>query len=468
MKRRRIMKKVMNLLFVLVLLGSGLLAACGPQATPMPTEPPAATEPPAPEPTEAPAEKVTITFAGRAVSDSALEARDKALQDFAEKYPNIIVEREELPHADFWVKIPAEIAAGTGPDVIELPYLEQAVTFAAKGMLEPLDSYVDGPNGMDREDWLPEVLNYGVYGGKLMVLPMALMLTGLAYNKDMFDAAGVSYPTDDWTWDDMLDAAKKLTLDANGKNAEDPDFDPEAIVQWGIYTWWWNSDFDLYLWTFGGDWLNEDATECTLDSPQAIEAITFYGDLTQKYHVAPYIRELAPAHGHPAFMESKVAMAFIDIVNIALVDESGVNWDMAVIPYKKDVGTRVAFLFGDGVAVLKGSKNKEAAWELAKFMASHWDPELAKVGYGFPALKSAVKATETVEVSPKVKVLQKMYEAGWPHAIRATDYAGMVVEPCNTIMEGVLTKGAQPDYKALMEEANEQCNMALQDAPKLE
>jgi hypothetical protein len=35
-------------------------------------------------------------------------------------------------------------------------------------------------------------------------------------------------------------------------------------------------------------------------------------------------------------------------------------------------------------------------------------------------------------------------------------------------MEGVLTKGAQPDYKALMEEANEQCNLALQDAPKLE
>jgi len=462
------MKRKVSLLLVLVLLGSGLLAACGPKTTPVATEPPAVTEAPTSPPAEAPAEEVTITFAGRAVSGAPLEARDRALEGFAEKYPHITVEREELPHADFWVKIPAEIAAGEGPDVISLPYLEQAVTFAAKGMLEPLDSYVDGPNGMDREEWLPEVLKYGVYGGELMVLPKVLMITGLAYNKDMFDAAGVAYPTDEWTWDDMLAAAKKLTLDANGKNAEDADFDPEAIVQWGIYTWWWNSDFDLYLWTFGGDWLNEGATECTLDSPQAIEAITFYGDLTQKYHVAPYIRELAPAHGHPAFMENKVAMAFVDIGNIGLVDESGVNWDMSVIPYNQDVGTRVAFMYGDGIAVLKGSEHKEAAWELAKFMASEWDSELAKEGYGFPPLKSSMEEMKAMDISPKVKVLMKMYEAGWPRAIRATDYAGMVIEPCNTIMEGVLTKGAQPDYKALMEEANEQCNLALQDAPKLE
>jgi len=294
------------------------------------------------------------------------------------------------------------------------------------------------------------------------------MITGLAYNKDMFDAAGVAYPTDEWTWDDMLAAAQKLTLDANGKNAEDPDFDPDAIVQWGIYNWWWNSDFDLYLWTFGGDWMNEDATQCTLDSPQAIEAITFYGDLTQKHHVAPYLRELAPAHGHPAFMENKVAMAFIDIGNIGLVDESGVNWDMSVVPYKKDVGTRVAFMYGEGIAILKGAENKDAAWEFAKFMASEWDSELAKEGYGFPPLKPAMEEMKAMDISPKVKVLMKMYEAGWPRAIRATDYAGIVIEPCNTIMEEVLAKGAKPDYEALMKTANEQCNQALQEAPKLE
>jgi multiple sugar transport system substrate-binding protein len=460
------MKRVTNLLLVLVLLGGGLLTACGPTATPAPTAPPAATATPAPPPTATPVEKVTITFAAVAAADTVLEMRDKALEKFAAEHPNIIVEREELPHADFWVKIPAEIAAGEGPDVIQLPYFEQAVTFAAKGMLEPLDSFIDGPNGMDRDDWLPEVLRYGVYGGKVMILPITVMLNGLAYNKDMFDAAGVAYPTDEWTWDDMLAAAKKLTLDANGRNAEDSDFDPEAIVQWGIYTWWWNSDFDAYLWTFGGDWLNEDATECTLDSAQAVEAITFYGDLTQKYHVAPYLRELAPAHGHPAFMEKKVAMAGIGSPQFPDVDASGVNWDVAVVPYKKDVGTRTVFMFGDGIAMLKGSKNKEAVWEFIRFMAgSERTRTQAEAGLGFPPLKSAI---EGLELSPKAKVLQRALEAGWTRAIRATDYSGIVVNPCNTIMEGVLSKGAKPDYEALMKTANEECNQALQEAPKLE
>jgi len=458
------MKRAINLLLILVLLGGGLLAACGP--TPAPTASPAATATPAPPPTATPVQKVTITFAAVAESGNVMEARNRALEKFAAEHPNIIVEREELPHADFWVKIPAEIAAGEGPDVIQLPYLEQAVTFAAKGMFEPLDSFIDGPNGMDRDDWLPEVIKYGVYGGKLTVLPGVMMLTGLAYNKDMFDAAGVAYPTDDWTWDDMLAAAKKLTLDANGRNAEDPDFDPEAIVQWGIYTWWWKTDFAHYLWTFGGDWLNEDATECTLDSPQAIEAITFYGDLTQKYHVAPYLRELAPAHGHPALMEEKVAMAIFGSPRFPDVDASGINWDVAMIPYKKDVGVRANLMFGDGVAMVKGAKNREAAWEFIKYWAgTERIHASAAAGLGFPALKSAM---EGLEFSPKMRVLQGMLEAGWPHSIRATDATGMTVNPCTTIMEEVLAKGAKPDYEALMKTANEECNQALQEAPKLE
>jgi len=457
------MKRVINLLLVLFLLGSGLLTGC---VLATPSAPPAETAAPAPPPTETPVEEVTITFAAVAESGTVLEVRDKALEKFAEEHPNIIVKREELPHADFWVKIPAEIAAGEGPDVILLPYLEQAVTFAAKGALEPLDSFIDGPNGMDRDDWLPEVLKYGVYGGETRVLPVSVMLHALAYNTDMFDAAGVSYPTDDWTWDDMLAAAKKLTLDANGKNAEDPDFDPENIVLWGIYTWWWNSDFDHYLWTFGGDWLNEDATECTLDSPQAIEAITFYGDLTQEHHVAPYLRELGPAHGHPAFMEGQVAMVLTGANTVPDIDASGVNWDVALVPRDKDVGEAANMMFGNGIAMVKGAENQEAAWEFIKYWAG---PEntlaLAQAGLGFPPSKSAM---DQMEVSPKTEIYQKMLEEGWTRAIRATDYAGIVINPCNTIMEGALSKGAEPDYEALMKAANDECNLALQDAPKLE
>ena len=73
-----------------------------------------------------------------------------------------------------------------------------------------------------------------------------------------------------------------------------------------------------------------------------------------------------------------------------------------------------------------------------------------------------------LEVSPKAEICQRMLEEGWTRAIRATDYGGIVINPCNTIMEGVLSKGAKPDYEALMKTANEECSQALQEAPKLE
>jgi len=414
---------------------------------------------------EATNEKITIKFAARFESGNVQVNRDRVLEKFAQEHPNITVVREELPHADFWVKIPAEIAAGQGPDVISLPYFEQAVTFAAKGLLEPLDPFIDGSNGVDRKDFYSDIMQYGVYGGNVLVMPQAIMTTGLGYNKDMFNKAGVAFPTDDWTWDDMLAAAKKLTLDSKGRNAEDANFDPNSIVQWGIYTWWWNSDFDLYNWTFGGSWLSADGTKCVLDTPETLAAITFYGDLTQKYHVAPYLRELAPAHGHPALMDKKVAMAFVDIGNIQMVNGSGINWDMAVVPHQKGSDERAAFLYGEGVSIMKDSKNKEAAWELVKALVlSDWDPVLALEGYGFPPTRSVMSK---LEFSPKVKVLQSMFEKGWGKAILATDYNGIVIETAKILIEGALRPGPYPDYKKLLEEASVQCNQALSEAPKL-
>lgn len=410
-------------------------------------------------------EPVVIRFAARSESGNVQVARDKKIEQFEKENPNIRVEREELPHADFWVKIPAEIASGEGPDVIELPYLEQGVSFAARGLLAPLDSYMDGENGIDRSDLIEDISNFGVYGGDTLLLPIAVMTTGLGYNKDMFDTAGVDYPDVDWTWDDMLAAAKKLTLDSNGNNAESADFNPDDIVQWGIYTWWWNSDFDLYMWTFGGDWLSEDGTECTLNTPEVLEALTFYADLTQKHHVAPYVRELAPAHGHPALMEEQVAMAFVDVGNIILVEESGINWDIAPVPYNAEVGTRAAFLYGNSVGILNDSENKDAAWELVKFLSSsEMDSELVKEGYGFPAFKSQY---DVLEFSPKVSVQAQMVEDGWTKAILTADYDGVVVSPANTFIATALTKGEYPDYQALLEQANAECNLALQEAPAL-
>ena len=106
--------------------------------------------------------------------------------------------------------------------------------------------------------------------GDLYAMPYAFVMSVLHYNKDMFDAAGVAYPTDDWTWDELLEAAKALTKDFDGDG---------KIDQWGLY---FKPDYyvlDAMIYAFGGRVLSEDLTQVMLDSDEAEAAVQFLVDL---------------------------------------------------------------------------------------------------------------------------------------------------------------------------------------------
>ena len=96
--------------------------------------------------------------------------------------------------------------------------------------------------GADLDDFYPGPLKQFRWQDKLWGLPDTAAPELVFYNKAMFDAAGLAYPTDNWTFEEMRQAAIQLTLDANGRNPTDPDFDPDTIVQWG-----WNSSLN-HLW----------------------------------------------------------------------------------------------------------------------------------------------------------------------------------------------------------------------------
>ncbi len=116
------------------------------------------------------------------------------------------------------------------------------------------------------------------------------------YNKTMFDAAGLEYATDAWTYEDMREAAVQLTLDSAGRNPTDPDFDPENIVQWG-----WNGSL-TFFWqrhlvrAFGADWcLNEDCSLMDFTSPEVVAAASWWASLVQEDRAALH----DPYGGHP-------------------------------------------------------------------------------------------------------------------------------------------------------------------------
>jgi|GEM_PF-4559294 len=279
---RKIMFSLVALSVVFVLLISG----CAPKATPVPAEPPAAEEPAAEEPAaeepvaeeptaeESPeeAEPVILRMAVFIIP-AWMDYYTQKAEEFHEVYPNIMVETELVGAEEYFVDMALQLAAGVGPDLIFVCNTVNFPEFAAAGYLVPLDSYVE-QHGVDLADYVPEAIEGATWEGELYALPDSFHngVSILYYNKTMFDEAGIAYPTDEWTYDDMAAAAAQLTKDTDGDG---------LIDQYGWYPLEFTRNIAENATTmrsFGCSWMDESGTTSQADSPECLEAIQFVYD----------------------------------------------------------------------------------------------------------------------------------------------------------------------------------------------
>ena len=181
--------------------------------------------------TPLPAEPITLRFT--TLSGPEFQEGYGAIVDkWNAEHPEIQVQYETYPWGDYWVKIPAMYAASNPPDVLWTSMGEVDATWVSRGLFAPLDEFIDGPNSLDHTDWEPLIWEYGIFEDQVFLINTIANLPALAYNKDAFDAVGLEYPDDTWTWDDVLAAAMQVTTDVNGLHPEDAGFDsdrgPEA------------------------------------------------------------------------------------------------------------------------------------------------------------------------------------------------------------------------------------------------
>ena len=201
------MKKGRSLLFVLmtsvILLGGLILSACTPAATATP--PPTAT---AVRRDDVPVSTIMGTIRiGSWDSGPALEPFNAAIKSFEAANPEAKVQLESVP-TEYGPKLLTQFAAGTAPDVFQVGDGDVS-TFAAQGVLEPLDPYITGDNPLDMDVFFPGVAAIGKVGDQTYLLTKDYSPLVLFYNKKLFDAAGVAYPTAEWTWDDMRAARQE-------------------------------------------------------------------------------------------------------------------------------------------------------------------------------------------------------------------------------------------------------------------
>lgn len=288
--------------------------------------------------------QVVVRYLEFSSSGGNEENLDAIVQAFEEENPDIDVQVETTPYADYFTKLQTAVAGGTAGDAFELNY-ENFVTYAEGGTLAELD--VDG------EAYTTSLLEAFQRDGKQLGLPESFSDVVLFYNKDLFDAAGVPVPTSDWTWADERAAAQQLTDAAAGVFG---DYQPATF-----------HEFYKALAQAGGQFLTDDGSATAFDSPEGIAAATW---LTEKSGtVMPTEAQGAgtPDYDSTLFKDGKLAMWHSGIWMFGPLADVPFAWDIVVEPGD---ATQASAMFTNGVVVNAASEHPEEAQAWLEFLTS--------------------------------------------------------------------------------------------------
>lgn len=277
--------------------------------------------------------------------------------EFEKSHPNIKVEVQNEPGQRAMEKLMARVAAGNPPDVMSI-HGAYFMPMAGNGSLLALDPLIEQDQDFDLEDFYPSLVQTCRYQQKLYSLPRYTSVYVLFYNKDLFDAAGLEYPDDTWTWDDYLAAAKRLTV-----KSSDPD-----KRRYGAVIDFWGARIYPWIWSAGGEILDKQQRKCLLDQPPAQEALQFLVDLRLKYGVCPPNTIADKKTNIAVFTNGHAAMFQTGAWDIQTMKEAKtLRWGVAPLPKRKQHAT---LLGTENYAIAKETKHPKEAWELFKFLLS--------------------------------------------------------------------------------------------------
>jgi multiple sugar transport system substrate-binding protein len=312
----------------------------------------------------------------RVWTGSSSPVEDKYKQDqvaaFMKANPDIKVDLQILP--DYGTQIQAAFASGDYPEVFtvgqgDFPSRADSGVIAAGGDKIP-----------DQADIYPGLLAAFTKDGTPYCVPKDFSTLGLLYNKDMFDKAGVAYPTADWTWKDMQDAAKKLTSgDVVGFSAT-PDYN-----RWMAF-----------LYGNGATAFDADG-KSTINSPEAVAALDFYNSFV-KDGTGKTPKDLDSGWGGEAFGKGKAAMVVEGNWAIGFLADTypDLKWGVAEIPAGPSAnGKKGTLTFTECWAVGANAKDAtaDAAWKLVNYMTDK-DGEMNVATAGFGVMPSRASAAD--------------------------------------------------------------------------
>ena len=305
---------------------------------------------------------------------------------------------------NYWTLLEAGASGGTMPDVFWM-HSNTAQMYMENDLLLDLDDYIANDESMDMSKFYQGIVQlYTRSDGKVFALPKDHDTICLLYNKAIFDQYGVDYPTADWTWEDMYEAAKKITEASKG------DVYGMAMNTSNNQDGWYNLIYD-----YGAEVITEDHKGTTIGSPEGKAGMEMVRKLLS---VGAPQAVVAETGTDSLFQSGKCAMITQGswMINSFYKAENHADYYWALLPYADvngngqcDDGERQSCYNGLGWAASASTSNPDACYSLISYLCSEpsqiKQAELGVTMAGMEGVSEAFgKAFEGMDVSPFIEM----------------------------------------------------------------
>ncbi len=289
--------------------------------------------------------------------------------------PGIKVEIADTPSADYTTKLSVMLNGGSDVDAFWIKDGDTTGGLAAKGQLADLSEYITR-DGINLADYSGLAERFEM-NGKIVALPASTGYYVLFYNKDIFDAAGIEYPSNDMTWAQWEELCAKLT---SGEGAD---------KKYGGFLHTWQACVQ--------NWGVQDGQHTIMDTDYSFFKPAY--EMALRMQDAGTIMDYATLktgsiHYSSPFLQGNVATLpmgtwfLTTIIQKKTAGESDVNWGVATLPHPENVEAGWTVGSVTPIAINENSKNKDAAWEFVKFVTSEEGAKIYSEGFAIPSRSS--------------------------------------------------------------------------------
>jgi multiple sugar transport system substrate-binding protein len=318
-----------------------------------------------------------------------------------EKYPEITVELTNASWNDYWTKMPTQLASNNAPCIVtmQMGYMPQF-----KSSLKPLDEGMLADAGIKTADFAPVSLTALQSDGTQYAVPWDFGPYLLYYNKDMFKAAGVPEPTDDWTASDFVDAGKKLST--GGKYGFMINDSIDAVQQWGP--------------TLAGVQAVTKDNKLDVDNDKVESVVSWYADLVKQGIAAPIAASNQQSTTGSAYMSGTAAM-YVDGPWSMYNVKSTAKFDAGVVMLPTGDGGPATTSGGSGFSITNKCSNPDAALKAIAVMTDdEAQASLGTAGRAFPARTSQQDTWYKGAVAGSQETMEKALATAVPYRSTAS------------------------------------------------